>query len=417
MIALLQSDYIMATDTTTNPSVYTRIDKIGKIAVENFRGKIRLRWTLQGKTYQITIGSVSKESLTIAKQKAGVIDLDIMLGQFDPSLVKYDNSKVIPINQTVEIVNKPNLLACWEHYKKLSVDKVSQGTINNQWTLVDNQFRKITDLSLFEFSNASKLVLTMLDTLAPSTVDRIFTDVNAAFNLCNELGFIDERKNPYSALKKRGLIDSNQDSSKRTREAFKPSEIKTIWDAFADDRYSPDKNAYNHSYYLPFVQFCSLTGCRPGEAIALTWDDIKYKTDRTWINFCKSYSKGILGPTKTGETRLFPVNDQLKEYLDQFPRIDNELGLMFPSVKNKSYIDQHNFSNRVFKPIVTRLVVDDLIEKYLPCYNLRHSFITRLIQSGVDIASVAKISGNSVEVILQSYYASNDDVIVPKLVW
>jgi site-specific recombinase XerD len=111
------------------------------------------------------------------------------------------------------------------------------------------------------------------------------------------------------------------------------------------------------------------------------------------------------------------VNDQLQEMIDQFPRIDNELGLMFPSVKNKSYIDQHNFSNRIFKPVVSRLVVDDLIEKYLPSYNLRHSFITRLIQSGVDIASVAKISGNSVEVILQSYYASNDDVKIPRLIW
>jgi len=416
MYSQLQSDYIMATD-TTNQSVYTRIDKIGKIAVENFRGKIRLRWTLQSKTYQITIGSASKESLTIAKAKAGQIDLDIMMGQFDQSLVKYDNSKIVPINSNIEIPNKPNLLACWEHYKKLSVDKVSQNTVKNQWVLVDNQFSKINDKSLFEFTNASKLVLTMLDSLAPSTVDRIFTDVNAAFNLANELGFIDERKNPYSALKKRGLIDSNQDSSKRTREAFTPSEIKVIWDAFTDNRYSPDKNAYNHSYYLSFVQFCSLTGCRPGEAIALTWGDIKIKPDRTWINFCKSYSKGSLGPTKTGETRLFPVNDQLQEMIDQFPRIDNELGLMFPSIKNKSYIDQHNFSNRIFKPIVSRLVVDDLIEKYLPSYNLRHSFITRLIQSGVDIASVAKISGNSVEVILQSYYASNDNVKIPRLIW
>lgn len=416
MNALLQSDYIMPTD-TTNTSIYSKIDKIGKISVENFRGKIRLRWTISSKTYQITIGAISKESLAIAKAKAGQIDLDIMLGQFDQTLIKYDNSKVIPISATVEVVNRPNLLACWEHYKKLSVDKVSANTVKSQWALVDNQFSKIADKSLFEFNNASKLVLTMLDSLASSTVDRIFTDVNAAFNLCNELGFIDERKNPYSALKKRGLIDSNQDSSKRTREAFTGAEIKIIWDAFQDNRYSPDKNAYNHSYYLSFVQFCSLTGCRPGEAIALTWGDIKIKPDRVWINFCKSYSKGTLGTTKTGETRLFPVNDQLKELIDQFPRIDNELGLMFPSVKNKSYIDQHNFSNRIFKPIVSRLVVDDLIEKYLPSYNLRHSFITRLIQSGVDIASVAKISGNSVEVILQSYYASNDDVIVPRLVW
>lgn len=408
----------------SNDLKYSRVEKIGRVSLEQFRTSYRLRWTLNGKTYQLTIGLISKECLAVAKAKASQIDADILTGQFDPSLNKYDSRKVIQISQQTQqladstaIEKKPNLKDIWEHYKSLSGNSVQLTTQKSHWKALDTKLDKIEDQSLLEFSNASKLVLYWLDKFSPSTVDRLFTDINSAFNLANEIGFISEPKNPYAALKKRGLIDSNQDNNNRTRECFTDSEIKIIWDAFKTNRYNPDKSAYKHDYYLPFVQFCSLTGCRPGEAIALTWDDIKYKTDRTWINISKSYSDGILKCTKTGETRLFPVNDQLSETINGFPKIDNEFNLIFPSIKDRGYIDQHNFNTRIWKPVVSRLVVDDLVSKYLPSYNLRHSFITRMILLQMDLAQLARISGNSTEVIISSYYSSNNETVIPAMTW
>jgi hypothetical protein len=74
---------------------YKKVARIGKISIEQFRGSYRLRWTLSKKTYGLTIGPISKECLAIAKNKASQIDLDITLGCFDGTLIKYDNRRQI----------------------------------------------------------------------------------------------------------------------------------------------------------------------------------------------------------------------------------------------------------------------------------------------------------------------------------
>ncbi|SKB14207.1 putative Phage integrase family protein [Planktothrix sp. PCC 11201] len=390
-----------------------KVSRTGRVSIESFKGSYRLRWTLQGKTHNLTIGSISKESLKIAQTKSSQIDLDIALGQFDSTLVKYDSRKA---TQTTTAGKQPehNLKTVWEQYKALMVGKVEATTQKTTWTQVDRCLASVSDPVLFNFNQASSLIVCLLGKYKAGTLSRVFDDLNAAFNLCNEIGTINETKNPYSALKKRGLIDSDGESGNRTREAFSNQDLETIWEAFKNNRYVPNKSQFPHSYYYPFVQFCTLTGCRPEEAIALTWDDIKHESNRVWVDFCKAFSKGVLKGTKTGEVRLFPVNDELKNYIESFPRIQNENNLIFPSVKGK-YIDQHNFSSRRWRVIVTRLVADGAIERYLPCYNLRHGYITHLARLGVDVATIGRICGTSPEMIVSHYLSPNNDYIPPSL--
>ncbi|HEY9864270.1 MAG TPA: tyrosine-type recombinase/integrase, partial [Candidatus Obscuribacterales bacterium] len=378
-----------------------RVLRTGRVSVESFKGSYRLRWTLNGKTHTLTVGSISKESLKIAQAKSSQIDLDITLGQFDPTLVKYDSRRAIQTPPTGK-QTQHNIKTIWEQYKVLMAGKVEITTQKTTWAQVDRCLASVSNPELLNFNQASSLIVYLLEKYKTGTLSRVFDDINAAFNLCNELGAIDEIKNPYSALKKRGLIDSSSESGSRTREAFSTQDLKTIWDAFKNNRYVFNKKQFPHSYYYPFVQFCTLTGCRPEEAIALTWDDIKHKDNRVLIDFCKAFSKGILKGTKTGESRLFPVNNELLETIESFPRIQNENNLIFPSVKG-NYIDQHNFSSRYWRYIVTRLVADEAIERYLPCYNLRHGYITHLARLGVDVATVGRICGTSPEMIVSHY--------------
>ncbi len=52
----------------------------------------------------------------------------------------------------------------------------------------------------------------------------------------------------------------------------------------------------------------ALTGARPEEIVALTFDDVKRKGEKTYIKFSKAYSKGILLPRenldKVGQASL-----------------------------------------------------------------------------------------------------------------
>jgi len=387
------------------------IEKVGKIAVEAFKGSYRLRWTVNCKTQALTIGKISKESLKVAKTKASQIDLDIMTGNYDETLVKYDARR--GKQAVTDSPNEETVLTLWESYKATSKKSVALTTQKDCWSQVDRCLSKIKEPKFFELKNASDLLAELLNHYSPSTVERVLTDINAACNLAVDMEKIE--KNPYRKLK-RFLPDviTKGGETERTKQSFTDNDLKAILNAFRTNQFQNINSPYSHSYYYPFIQFCTLTGCRPGEAIALTWDDIKVKDDKTWLSINKSYSSGILKTPKTNESRLFPVNDELKSAIELFPKIPNENNLMFPSVRG-GYIDQSLFSRRYWRPINLKLAANELIERYLPPYNLRHSYITRLIRLGVDVATVGRICGTSPEMIVGHYLSSNDDYVPPNL--
>jgi integrase len=155
------------------------------------------------------------------------------------------------------------------------------------------------------------------------------------------------------------------------------------------------------------VEFLALTGFRPEEAIALTWSDIKNGR----IIVSRAYSQGILKETKTYEARTFPINAQLDKLLQGLPKTQN---LVFPAPEG-GYINQHNFGERYWKPIVKKLVAAGKVGEYLPTYNLRHSWITRMLRSDLDIATVAKLAGNKPDTIMKHYLAARtQDLVLPE---
>ena len=136
-------------------------------------------------------------------------------------------------------------------------------------------------------------------------------------------------RNPYAAmpLAKKG---------KKPIEAYEPEEVKAIVEAFYDKSYLKKSSRYPHSFYAQMIEFMALTGCRPSECHALTWDDIKQKNDRLYIKFSKAYSVGVLLPhTKTHEVRLFPVNEQLKQLIKSIEIKENSHNVL---VRITSYL-------------------------------------------------------------------------------
>ncbi|MGL5064659.1 MAG: tyrosine-type recombinase/integrase, partial [Microcoleus sp.] len=198
--------------------------------------------------------------------------------------------------------------------------------------------------------------------------------------------------------------------NRRSCKCFEKAEIEAIIDAFGSDKYCSKFSSYSHSYYAGYVEFLALTGFRPEEAIALTWDCIKNNE----IVVCKAYSQGILKSTKTYETRSFPINAQLKNLLTSLPK-GNNLNLVFPSAEGE-YINQNNFNKRYWKPIVEELVAAGKVSEYLPTNNLRHSWITRMLRADLDIGTVARLAGNKPDTIMKHYLAAKtQDLVLPEL--
>ena len=117
--------------------------------------------------------------------------------------------------------------------------------------------------------------------------------------------------------------------------------------------------------------------------------------------------------TKTHQIRLFPINNQLRELLNDIGYEEAEKLLFYN--RNSRELNTHNFLNRVWKPVLTNLVNDKLIRYYLPQYNCRHTFITLCLEAGISVKQVADMVGNSPEVIYKHYSGVIKQLEVPEI--
>jgi integrase len=290
--------------------------------------------------------------------------------------------------QSAEKPNELNLVLLWQRYKSAKAQLVAPTTQKGDWPEVDRALNFVSPGCLkFTTSSASLFLAELLERYAVSTVRKVLLYARAANHWAVEEELL--AKNFYSRLFK--SIPKSQKSS-RSQKCFEKHEIEYILVAFASNEFVSKFSVHPHSHYRGYVKFLALTGFRPEEAIALTWGDIKNGR----IIVSRAYSQGILKETKTYESRNFPINSQLDKLLQSLPMSQN---LVFPSPEN-GYINQHNFGERYWKLIVKKLVATGKIAEYLPTYNLRHSWITRMLRSGLDIATVAKLAGNKPDTIM-----------------
>ena len=387
--------------------------KIGRVSIDINRSKYRIRFSYpKGKRHYLRIAQVTDEGWTNALKTAQLINRDLDLGCFDETYARYSQSHAKTLElaalQAEQLAQEQEnkcytLLDLWERYKDLNKDPIAQTTQKYLWKDCDRYLSR-TDKHLLELNNAQEFVSYLQGKYAVSTIATLFRScLNPAVNAAVNAGLI--VTNPFKSI-------NMPKPQKKPIECFEPDEVKAIIAAFYSDEYKHKFSSYEHSYYAQYVEMLALTGARPEEIVALTFDDIKRKDGKAYLNFSKAYSKGILLPyTKTKEIRLFPCNKQLISVLDSIDRKNN---LIFPGVEG-GYLNHGNFRYDNWRVVLNGLVNDGKVEKYLKPYALRHSFITRLIREGIDIKTVATLSGNSVQTIIKHYLAAKQDFDLPEL--
>lgn len=379
----------------------SKTGKVGKVTIAIDRKNYRLRFTHLKKRYSLTIGEVSDEGFKIATAKAQEINSDILMERFDASLAKYSPERA----KALEVLEKaPNLNIVWDNYKKLKDRVVQESTKKHCWSQTERCINSVNP-KLLEVDKAPQFLAALLENYSPGTLRPVMADINAAANLAVDIKLIEE--NPYQAIKLPKKI-------KKPIECYEDNEIKAILEAFYEDTYCSRFSSVKHSHYYYYVSVLGLTFARPEEIIALTWNDLKTKAEKTYLRISKVYSKGFIQTSKTKEIRLFKCNNQLTELLNKAPRIENEHNLMFPSIQG-GYINHGNWSKRYWRPVIKGLVVDGKVHKYLKPYCLRHSGITRAIRLGYDIATIAALAGNSTEMIAKHYLAAHNEIELPEL--
>jgi integrase len=220
------------------------------------------------------------------------------------------------------------------------------------------------------------------------------------------------------------VADSEISLEEKDCRSFSKEERDIIIKAF----YESDKSHVRQA--APLVEFRFLTGCRPGEAFALRWQDVFLGRDKNYVRFSKSYN-GRLKNTqviKTGEIRLFKIYPKLENLLLKIKPVDAKpTDLVFTSLNGKAWSNEgfieiwHQKSNsskgvkRYYSGIVTQLAESGAISCYLPPYHTRHTFITLMAHAGTDLLLLATACGNSVEVIQKYYLGVNTSASFPNI--
>ncbi len=147
------------------------------------------------------------------------------------------------------------------------------------------------------------------------------------------------------------------------------------------------------------VSVLAYAGLRPGEALALTWGDVRERT----ILVERSLSLGEVKETKTAQTRavrlLAPLAADLAEWRLARGR-PHEGELVFPTRDGRAWTDEHwrNWRKRVFAPAAGTAGREGLRP-----YDLRHSFVSLLLAERMSLLEIAKQAGHSPTMALATY--------------
>lgn len=155
------------------------------------------------------------------------------------------------------------------------------------------------------------------------------------------------------------------------------------------------------------ARFQLQTGLRTAEVFGLQLKDCSL-TDRTCrIHQTMTLTHGLQPRTKTNKERVVPLNqvalDVLHELIKQFDLTPE--CFLFPWCR-QSYA-------KAFSRAMDRLIARGVIEKKFRPYDLRHTFISTMLEEGVSVAQVARWCGNTPEVCWTNYVGVSKAYEIP----
>ena len=362
----------------------------GTVKIESDKGWLRLRFTHAGKRRAFALSLPDTIiNRKFAEQKARQIELDILSSNFDSTLQKYKPQKKKEIE--ADSISVEDLISRFIEYKSKFVS--SSRSLEKYQTVLThlksvnlkgkNIAGSLANQSATDFKPdySDRFYQYLSKKLAPVTLKQSIVWLSACWQWGIEQEIVES--DPWKSLIKRVKIPPKQ-----MPKPFTSEEIKAILQGFGQDRY--------YSHYVVFVEFLFGTGCRTGEAIDLCWKHLNEDCSTVWIG--ESLSRGVRKATKTNRARTITLTPRLRSLLLSIKSENLELEKpVFTSPKGNP-IDDHNFRNRAWKSVLSKVGVE-----YRKPYNTRHTLISHALDRGMNPVEVAQLTGHDVQTLYENY--------------
>lgn len=202
-----------------------------------------------------------------------------------------------------------------------------------------------------------------------------------------------------------GLVAKNPIATFRLpKEDQKPDPI-VIPKAVQDDVLASLRlSSINEARWDLVANFQLQTGLRTAEVFGLHWEDVDMEGRRCRIHQNMTITHGLQPRTKTGRERWVPLNEIAHDLLLHVGKMHDD-PRVFPW-NRRSY-------QTTFRNAMTRLQSKGVIKKRYRPYDLRHTFISSLLEHGIPVTQVASWAGNSPQTCWEHYAGTTNTYEIP----
>ena len=370
---------------------HQRKSKAGSVQIKLSNNRLQLVFSFGGKRHYLSLGLTDTPyNRKQAQDKSFEIERDIQYGEFDPNhLEKYKiGVSLTTIETAASIASTQTVLSIWTSYFEHKRNQLKPKTIE-KYENFTRLFSKVGDLPIA----AALEVKTKLQEI--TTVDRVrdgLTYLNAATTWACKHKLIASM--PYVGMA--GEMPQPRYITDPKPNAFSQAEMDQIIESFKTDQ----RRGMSYRPYAPFVEFLFRVGCRPSEAIGLTWANVSPDCDTILFAGALVQVKNRRVRTTTSKnnrTRSLSLSPSTQELLQSIrPESPEPKALVFPSPNGDS-INYRNFSSRAWDKVVNPIKPDTTP------YSCRDTFITLQLLKGVPTGVIAKWCDTSVQIIERHY--------------
>jgi len=362
------------------------------------------------------------------------------------------------------------LIKLYDHYCEFKVKRVCETTFKNFY---QNRYRPILENAPQDLNKPTEIIEYLNSECSVRTFQSIYGVIDKAIIWGKKRGLIHEEfKNKFLSIaqdykvkkprKKAGLIilkncdNYTHDDDFRAYSYEEALLINNTFKEYAAAETMIMCNGKERKVYAylkhgrelvrDYVGLKFLTGCRGGEASALRWCDIDKNFEHVYFrhSYCADLRKlKALKTEYVGEegtkTRKFPCGEHLGSLLERLKSqryqgdsedfifkklsgspvtIYNLHNYWYGTVDYTKFKKTGNEEDKIIKPgLVAQLFLDDKLTDYLTPYATRHTWITCQLLAGVHITNIAKLAGNSPQIILSHYSSYIPNMPLAPEIW